>query len=327
MNLIVQDEKGIPVASLSDYQLDLQYGSGKDYDCDFVLSAPGLALKSQWRILADGTPFGGMVTHRCPSSTADGDSIYYKGRTIQGILKDHCIEPPRGSSHRVAAGEANGIIADVVESVGLQGFLEVDPLPSGIVVPSYSFNRYVDAWTGLCMMLSRCGARLEVACKDGGHIVRAVGNRAYGSAQSERLYFELEMDELPYNHIIGLGKGEGAAREVVHWYADLLGSVSANQSLFGLLERTYVYALNSEEGSALSSKTRSKLEELQLGSEATLTLPPGVSLDVGDRVTLSNARFNVEADAEVTAVVVKASTGVCDVQYEFGTPDFPADEE
>jgi len=310
---------------LSDYQLDLQYGKG---DCNFVLSAPDITLDAQWRIHVDGMPYGGIVTRPCPASTADGDRISYEGVTVQGVMADHVIEPPRGKSHLSLSGDANEIISQVFELADVgPDYLVADTLPSGLEVASYSFNRYVDVWTGLRMMLASVGGRLEVECKDGGHVVRAVKRTAYGGVESERAYFELKLDKLPYNHIIALGKGEGAAREVVHWYASLGGIISKNQSLFGELKRTYVYQLNSEEGSALAAKAKVKLEELQTVSEADLSLPPGVSLDVGDRVLLSNAHYNLAAEAEVTDVVVKASLGIEDVQYKFGSPDYPKDEE
>lgn len=324
MQLVVQDDTGKAVASLTDYALDLQYGDG---DCDFELHVPNMELKRFWRIHVDGTPYGGIITRRCPSSTEDGDSIVWKGLTVQGVLKKHVVKPPAGQSHLVVSGEANRAIAQVLDAVGLTGFFKVPDVDSGITVPPFACYRYKDAWTNLRMMLSTCGARLKISCQDGGHEISAVKRDEYGTAPSERVYFELEIDDLPVNHLIGLGKGEGTARAVSEWYADIFGNVSQTQTLFGELENAEPYNLNNEEAATLPGKTAAKLRELQLGSEATLTLPLGVELDVGDRVTFSHAKYNIIATAEVVRIVLKAALGIEDITPKFGIPDFPNDEE
>lgn len=324
MQLIVQDNTGRSLMSLSDYTLDLQYG---DSDSDFQLYVPNTILGKHWRIIADGTPFGGIVDKRCPSHTADGDTILYKGRTVQGVLKSHVVCPSSGASHYTVSGDANTIIGQVISRVGLSDYMFAKSTPSNISISSYRFNRYVDAYTGLRMMLASHDARLKFVCYDEGIEVSAVKRDGYGSADSEKLYFDLEIDDLPINHLIGLGKGEGANRAKSEWFADLSGALSQTQTLFGVLENATTYDLSSEEADTLSGKTKSKLAEYQVASEADLTLPPGASLDVGDRVTMSNAKFGITATAEVIQVVLKAALGVQDVSYKFGVPDYPKDEE
>ena len=325
MQLIVQDKNGIPVSSYSDFSLDLQYGDDK---CDFVLYIPDTLLDAGCRILVDGTSFAGIIDRRCPSTSAsEGDSITYEGRTVQGVLAAKVIEPPAGSSHLVVGGDAHQILKDLIVRIDLDDYLDVSETLSGISLSSYQFNRYVDAYTGIRMMLASVGARLAIQCHDGKHTLSAVGRYTYGEASSETAYFDLKMDELPVNHLIGLGKGEGVDRAVVHWYADILGNVSQTQTLFGVNENELAYNLNSEEYDELVSKTKSKLEEYQVASDATLTLPPGTNLDIGDRVHLSNSKFGITAEAEVVEVVLKASLGVADISYKFGTPDYPKDDE
>lgn len=325
MQLIVQDEDGTPVSSHSDYSLDLQYG---DDECDFVLYIPNCILQAKQRVLCDGTSFAGVIDRRCPSSTAnDGDSITYKGRTPQGVLKKKVIQPDAGNSHLTVSGDANDIIALVISRLGLDEYFAVPDKDSGLYVQSYSFNRYVDGWTGLRMMLATVGGRLQITCHDGLFDIEAVAASRYGDMASEQVYFSMDVDYLPVNHLIGLGKGEGAARAVSHWYADSKGNVSQTQTLFGLDENCEAYNLNSEEDSELASKTKSKLRDYQLSSEADLTLPPSVRLDVGDRVVLSNSKYGITREVEVVQVVLKAYEGIADVSYKFGYPDYPKDEE
>lgn len=332
MQLVIQDATGKAVASYSDFTLDHQYGDGLGNDKDdgntFVLYVPNANFGKHYRILVDGTPFGGQITQRCPSSSPDeGDMVSYEGRTLQGMLSSRRIMPPANQSHLTVSGDANRVIEDVIERLDLDCFFEVPETPSGITVSSYRFNRFVDGWTGLRMMLSTAGARLRFTCHDGRHRVEAVRRTLYGDAPSEKVYFSLKVDDLPINHLIGLGKGQGTARTIVHWYADLFGNVSQTQTLFGALLNERTYSLGNEEDAEVSSKTKAKLEEYQTASQAELTLPPGVSLDVGDRVRFAYSPLGISAEAEVVQVVLKASPGKEEVSYKFGVPDYPKDEE
>lgn len=324
MQLVICDAGGTPLRSTSDYSLDLQYGDG---DCDFELDAGGLRLEAGWRIACDGTPFGGVVDTLCPSHLESGDSVRYRGRTVQGVLARKVVMPPAGSTHLVLSGDANEVIAGVVGRAGLAGYLSAPSSPSGIRVPSYRFHRFVDAYTGLRMAMASVGARLRFCHSDDGWVVSAVPADSYGQVESERVYFSLEAATRPVNHLVGLGKQEMAERAVSHWYADASGAVSQTQTLFGVDEVAMAYELTSEEADTLPAKTRLKLLEYQEASEADITLPPGAELDVGDSVALSSAPCNVTATAQVVGVVLKASGGVAKVDYRFGIPAYPDDDK
>lgn len=71
---------------------------------------------------------------------------------------------------------------------------------------------------------------------------------------------------------------------------------------------------------------RAKLVEYQKGSAAKVSVPEGVSLDVGDLVKLSSATYSIEATTQVVSVVFKHKNGVGKTSYEFGIPDYPDDE-
>lgn len=324
MLLVVQNSDGVSIAATTDFSIDLQYGGSKS---DFVLEVRGMFLEKHSRILIDGTAFAGIVDKRCPASTADGDYISYKGRTIQGVLTEKVIMPPAGASHLIVSGDANDVIQAVVEQIGLSDYLRVPSGNSGFMLPDYKFYRFIDAYSGLRMALASVGARLKITASDGRHIIEAVGRKTYGEVESERAFFDVEIDDLPINHLIGLGKGEGTSRAISHCYADILGNVSMTQTLFGVNERVLTYSLNSEEADTLADKTRSKLIEYQEASEASLSLPLGVDLDVGDLVHLSNAKYGLDVTTGIVEVVLKASLGLSEVSYKFGSPDFPEEEE
>ena len=321
MNLVISDPNGIPLKQTDDFDLDLQYGE----KCDFVLSLPEL-LEPHSLIHIDGTPFGGVVDKRCPSHTSKGSSIKYKGRSFQGVLSRKVIKPPSGKSHYTFRGEANALIDELIKLFKLENVFVASKRNSGINL-NIQFNRYINGWDGLRMALASQGAILNLVCQEGLHELSANPSRLYGNLDSERVYFSLDCDELPVNHLIGLGKGEGTARAVSHWYADLFGNVSQTQTLFGIWENELTYQLNSEEANTLPGKTKSKLLEYQEGSPAQVSIPENVFLDVGDTVRISSAEYRIEAATQVVGVVIKHKHGAGKTSYEFGVPDFPQEED
>lgn len=321
MNLVISDPNGSPLGQADDFALDLEYGD----TCEFELALPRI-LEPHYQVHIDGTPFGGIIDMRCPSHTYKGSTIKYKGRSFQGILSNKVILPPNGKAHYAFTGEANAMLAELIEMLGLNDFFMASKADSGILI-NYQFNRYVDAWSGIRMALASRGARMKLVCQDGLHELSAVPCATYGSLDSERVYFSLDADDLPVNHIIGLGKGEGSARAVSHWYSDLFGNVSQAQTLFGVWENAMACSFGNDEGVDLSSKTRSKLSEYQQGSEAKVSIPDSVSLDVGDVVKLSSATYSIEAITQVVSVVFKHKNGVGKISYEFGVPSYPDDED
>lgn len=323
MQMVVSDAGGRPLFSTSAYDLDLQYGGDK---CDFEV-ALGRVLEPGWRISCDGTPFGGIVDRRCPRHEESGDSITYKGRTAQGVLAAKVVMPPAGSTHLIVSGDANAVIADVVSRVGLGSYFKVPAAPAGHALKGYRFHRYIDAWTGLRMAMASVGCRLRLCHTASGCEMSAVPADTFGDAPSERVYFALEQECRPVNHLVGLGKGVGLERAVSHWYADERGVVSQAQTLFGVDEVALAYDLSSEEADTLPAKTRAKLVEYQEASEADISLPAGASLDVGDVVRIVSSRFGIAASVQVVGVVAKVSDGVADVSYQFGMPDWPKEEE
>ena len=322
MDIVIADADGTPIRQTDDYTLDLAYGEDEN---DFELSdVSGPPLSEGMRWWSDGTPYGGIVdTVRVSSS--EGTSLQsYKGRCVQGILAGKVVEPDGGQSHLSVTGEANAIIAQMLSRCGVP-WLAASADDSGVEISGYRFHRYIDLYSGLRMMLASAGARLQVVFESNVPMLSAVPSDTYGEVPSERVDFTAERTYRPVNHLIGLGTGEGAAREVVHWYADADGNVSQTQTLVGLDEVAEVYDLSSE-SEDLSGKTRDKLLEYQGQGTFETDLPEDADLDVGDIVTASDAVNGRSITAEVVKVIVSADAGEPTVSREVGTPQWPEEE-
>lgn len=322
MDLVIAGADGSPLFQTDDFSLDLAYGADQN---DFELSGLSRRLSRGWRWWVDGTPWGGVVDTVRVEASGDGVSaLSYRGRSVQGVMADKVVEPPAGQSHLVVSGEANAVIGQLLSRCDVP-WLRASGADSGIVLASHRVHRYVSLYDALRMALASVGARLAVSFVDGAPVLSAVAADTYGDVPSELVSFAAERTYRPCNHLVGLGSGEGAARQVVHWYADASGAVSQTQTLFGLdeVEQTYDYS-GSED---LSADTRAKLDEMQGQGTFDVDLPDDALLDVGDVVTASDAETGLSVRAEVTKVVVSVQRGRATVSYETGTPKWPEEED
>lgn len=323
-SIVILDVSGKALRQTDDWSADIAYGADEQRFTISCLAGPPLAAHMRWQV--DGTALAGVVDTVCPSVAEDGSSsVSYKGRTVQGVLAGKVVMPPGGSTHLTATGDLHVCIAELVESVGLSGYITVPGEASGFEVDGFQYRRFCDAYTGLRMLCASVGARLRFRATGSGIELSAVSATTYGDLPSERVAFSAERAYRPCNHMVGLGAGEGTARKVVHWYADASGNLSQTQTLAGVAEVAQTYDHSGSED--LSADTRAKLAELQGQGTFTAALPDDAGLDVGDRVTAYDSTTGIGVEAQVTKVVCKVSLGEAVTGYETGEPQWPEDEE
>lgn len=168
-------------------------------------------------------------------------------------------------------------------------------------------------------MCEASGLKLRLAYTSGQVNIWAEPVAHYGDAiDSDLIDFDATRTWRKPNHLIGLGKGDLAARVVVHWYADAKGTVSQTQSLRGVDEITQVYDYSSAETAELNQKTCEKLQDLQSEGEVKVTVheDSGIAFDVGDTVTARDNLTGITVNATISKKIVKVSGGVMSVDYE-----------
>ena len=185
-------------------------------------------------------------------------------------------------------------------------------------IKQYQFDRYADCYTGLQKMCAANGLKLRLAYASGRVNIWAEPVAHYGdSIDSDLIDFDATRTWRNPNHLIGLGKGDLAARVVVHWYADAKGNVSQTQSLRGVDEITQVYDYSNAETAELNQKTCEKLQDLQSEGEVKVTVheDSGIVFDVGDTVTARDNLTGITVNATISKKIVKVSDGVLSVDY------------
>lgn len=317
VELIITGRNGIDRESIADYKLDAAWGADEN---DFELTVDRLIDAGSY-VYFDGSECGGIVDALKDNLKRGESTLTYSGRTWHGMLADKILEPDKGKDYLTVSGTASSVIGSLISRVGLDAVFDaVDaPTAGAQTIKSYRFDRYTDCYTGLRKMCEANGLKLRLAYASGRVNIWAEPVAHYGdSIDSDLIDFDATRTWRKPNHLIGLGKGDLAARTVVHWYADAKGNVSQSQSLKGVDEITQVYDYSNAETAELNQKTREKLQELQSEGDVKVTVrdDANVVFDVGDTVTARDNLTGITVNASITKKIVKVSGGVLSVDYE-----------
>lgn len=319
VELIITDSNHVDVRSASDYTLDCAWGKDEN---DFELVVSGAStIDAGAYIYIDGSECGGVVDAMEDQLTAGVSTLTYSGRTWHGMLANKILEPDKGKDYLTVSGSASSVIGSLISRVGLDGVFDAvdSPTAGAQTIKSYRFDRYTDCYTGLRKMCEASGLKLRLAYASGRVNIWAEPVAHYGDAiDSDLIDFDATRTWRKPNHLIGLGKGDLAARVVVHWYADAKGNVSQTQSLRGVDEITQVYDYSSAETAELNNKTKEKLQDLQSEGDVRVTVrdDANVVFDVGDTVTARDNLTGITVTASIVKKIVKVSGGVLSVDYE-----------
>lgn len=319
VDLIITDSKHVDVRSAVDFTLDCAWGKEEN---DFELVVSGAStIDAGAYIYVDGSECGGVVDAMEDQLTSGVSTLTYSGRTWHGVLANKILEPDRGKDYLTVSGTASTVIGSLISRVGLDGVFDAvdSPTAGAQTIKSYRFDRYTDCYTGLRKMCEASGLKLRLAYASGRVNIWAEPVAHYGDAiDSDLIDFDATRTWRKPNHLIGLGKGDLAARTVVHWYADAKGNVSQSQSLKGVDEIAQVYDYSNAETAELNQKTREKLQELQSEGDVKVTVrdDANVVFDVGDTVTARDNLTGITVNAAISKKIVKVSGGVMSVDYE-----------
>lgn len=225
MDLIYTNPDREDLGVLFDYEFDLAFGSDEnDFECKIQMEnhcmEPGSFL------YIEGTEYGGIVDS-IDVDTEEKD-VTYSGRTWHGILAGSIIEPDPGYDYYVVNGDANTVIRDLIERLGLSNIFAADEAESGIVVKNYHFDRYTDAYKGLRKMLAEFGGKLKLAYKRDTVILSAVHLVDYSLDEefdASQVDFQVKKNYRPVNHLICLGSGNLKDRHIIHLFADEYGGI------------------------------------------------------------------------------------------------------
>ena len=317
MDLIFTNAKRVDQGVFLTHSLDLSYGA-EENDFELILGANATMLESGAFIYIEGTEYGGMVGGL--KAITNGETITYMGRTWHGIINSKVIQPDTGEDYFVVSGDANKVLSTLVVRLGLSGLLVGVEESSGINISNYRFNRFCKGYDGITAMLAANNAKLKIVWKDRAVHLSAEPIADYTNfpVDGDIATLEVERHEKKVNHLICLGKGELAAREVIHLYVDQFGRIGDVQYYFGLDEICDIYDNNNSDD--LKSEGIEKMTELRNIDKAEINLPEaeGRIYDIGDIVEATEHKSRISVAEKVTQKIVKINNGVVSTEYKTG---------
>lgn len=224
MDLIYANEKKEDINVLTDYTFDLAYGKNEnDFECSVY--SDNHVCREGYMLYIEGTEYGGIIDRIRVNTSSE--TITYCGRTWHGILAGKVIEPDEGEDYLILSGEANQVIALLIERAGLEDIFRAVTGDSGIEIAEYPV-RYQDAYTVLRKMLFEATGKLNIQYKKDIVELSAVPYIDYSQDEewdSSQMDFEVERNYRPVNHLICLGTGDLRDRHVIHLFADENGGI------------------------------------------------------------------------------------------------------
>lgn len=226
VDLIYANKNKEDIAILHEYSFDLAYGVDEN---NFELTVPlnPNDIEIGYFVYIDGTEYGGIIDKLGVNTR--NNKIIYKGRTWHGILAGKILEPEEGCDYVLLSGDANEVIAEIIERCDLADIFVADTTISGIDIDNYQC-RYADAYSALTDMLFQATGKLKITHVGTQTMLSAVPYVDYSQDEewdASQRDFSAEIIGRPVNHLICLGSGQLEERYVIHLFADENGGIQA----------------------------------------------------------------------------------------------------
>ena len=304
------------VRELADFTLDLAFGSDENA---FSLECEAAHAPEEGQfVFIDGTEYGGVVDEVTYEAGREASgAVLCKGRTWHGILAGKRLLPDSGSGYLSVSGKAGDALASLIERMGLSGLFSAASDDTSV---SYTFDRFVDGYSGLKAMAKANGRKVAMRRKGGKVEISLPPAVDYANkVDSDLLDFTLTSVHRCVNHLVCAGTGELENRAVVHFYADAAGNVSHTQSLFGVDEISALYDYSNADEEKLEEEGKKKLKEYQTQGSVEVEAHDDIDVDVGDVISARDNAHGRTVTATVAKKIVKVSRGVATYSYEVGS--------
>lgn len=328
MDLIHANSNHAMLGTLERYELDLAFGSDEnDFECTMAISDHCCSTGDYLAItdVVDGhikyTEYGGRIDG--VSVDTGNETVTYSGRTWHGILAKKILCPDAGQDYLVLSGDANEVLAFLIQRIGLKDLFEASEQKAGIAIISYQMDRYIDAYTGIRKMLKCAGAKLTMYYRNGKVYLSAVPLVDYSQDEewdSDQMNFQISSNERPVNHLICLGKGDLSERMVRNLYMDAQGNISRTQTFAGVDEvtETYDYSSVESEDELISGGTQRLQEAYAAANTLETDFQNNAEYDVGDVVGARETITGVTVKRDIVKKILKVNSNGISVECQIG---------
>lgn len=317
--VVYTDSNWVSQGELKKYSVDLDIANENNFEISMNLKQHCMNHRSLWFVI--GTEYGGIVDD--VKIDTKKNKVYYSGRSFRGIMEKKIIEPESGQNYYVVSGDANSILSQIIEKVGLSDLFITPSYDSGINVSKYQFDRYIDSYNGVVKMLEKVDAKLVcTVTKDVKVSIKAVArqdlSQKYEYSDDYGMQVIFDQNRGGTNHLVCLGGGELAERTVIHLYADAEGNIGTTQYFKGIdeISETYDYG-NAESEDELIKQGTQRLKESKNSDSLTAQFDR-LDVTVGDIVGGKNRKLGVTMKESVTGQIVKINNDKYNITYKVG---------
>lgn len=286
----------------------------------FAMTVPDKAWENEpieisHYIYSPDTEWGGCVEEIRHSTALK--QITLSGVTWRGMLYRKIIEPPTGQDYKVITStEANAAILELV-GTSLGDVFVVSAADSGITVTRQF--RYTNLLLGIETMLAEKGAALQIEFSQATKKVTLSARAIVDYSTTIDLSQDYGVDMVTtlggfdrYNHIIALGAGELADRDIVHVYRNANGTMTTTPPAWvGTADdhaTTYDYS-NPETFAELQRGAEKRAKELEPYNMAELDPQvEGLTLLLGDIVGARDRLTGLSATVTIVGKILTMNT-------------------
>lgn len=319
MDLIYATDKKEDVGVMQNYTFDLAYGIDEN-NFELTTNINNHVCKTGYILYIENTEYGGVIDKIRVAT--ESETLVYKGRSWHGILESKVIEPNQDEDYLICDGEANSVLASLINRIGLSDLFKAHDIDSGIYIHSYKMNRYIKGYSGIRKMLKSANAKLKVNFQNGFVILSAENLIDYSQDDefdSSQISFDIEKNYKPINHMICLGKGDLALRKVIHLYTDTSGNISHIQTQFGMDEVTDIYEnVNAESDEELESGGIENLLESWNADSLQVNFDSTRIYDVGDIVGARENTTGIFVSRPIEKKIITIKDGIIIISHKVG---------
>lgn len=316
MDLIYTNSQRVDLGVLNTYNFDLSFGDSEN-DFELTLGTSPI-LENESIVYVEGMEYGGIIGGK--KTNSNSETITYMGRTWHGVLNSKVIEPNAGDDYYIVSGDANAVLSTLINRLGLDSLFVASSELSGITIKNYQFDRYCYGYDGIKSMLLQFKAKLRMEWVNRSVRLSAMPiiNYTESTIDNDTATLQVEQHQTKVNHLICLGKGELAEREIIHLYVDQFGRIGDVKYYTGIDEVTEKYDNANSEN--LREDGTTKLTELRNNDKAEISINEDdtLSYDIGDIVGSTERITGVSVSATVTQKIIKINNGTITVEYKTG---------
>lgn len=310
------DMNGTPAGALTGCTLDIETGGSNSFKLVIPVT---VHLDAGAIVGVEGAEYGGILSKI--ESKQNGQTVTWSGDTFAQMLTNKIVKPDDGKDYLVLSGDIHMVAKQLFERAGLSDLFVASSKYSGYIIDNFQFARYITLYEALAKVAQSVGLKWRYEWTGQEVLVWVEAAKTF-DVDTDLYPIEITRVYRSVNHLVCLGSGDLKDRVRVDLYADADGSISTQQSLFGVDEVEEVYENTNATAEELEEKGREKLAEYQDRTEVGMTNLEGVddAYFIGDSFSAYDPYSDTTAVSEITAKVFKVDTkGNASIEYETGS--------